>query len=131
MVENIIGKKLRQGPNEVTLQELTAQNGGHTPDLLGIYFGAHWAPPCRLFTPALSEFYVKLNAAAGRKRMEIVFVSNDGNEAAFERNYASMPFCAIPYQDDQRIQNLKQRFGINGIPTLVVLDCARKGELIS
>jgi nucleoredoxin len=33
-----------------------------------------------------------------------------------------MPFCAIPYTEDQRIQNLKQRFGINGIPTLVILD---------
>lgn len=40
-----------------------------------------------------------------------------------------MPFAAIPYTDEQRIQNLKQRFGINGIPTLVVLD--RKGEMVS
>ncbi len=63
--------------------------------------------------------------------MEIVFCSNDGNEAAFERNYATMPFVAIPYTDEQRIQNLKQRFGINGIPTLVVLDGKRGGELIS
>jgi len=33
-----------------------------------------------------------------------------------------MPWAAIPYSDEQRIQNLKQKFGINGIPTLVVLD---------
>ena len=63
--------------------------------------------------------------------MEIIFCSNDGNEAAFERNYATMPFAAIPYIDEQRIQNLKQRYGINGIPTLVVLDFNRGGELIS
>lgn len=38
------------------------------------------------------------------KRIDIVFCSNDGNEAAFERNYAKMPgFYAIPYTDDQRI----------------------------
>ena len=65
----------------------------------------------------------------GAKKIEIVFCSIDGNEAAFDRNYATMPFAAIPYTNDQRIQNLKQRFGINGIPTLVVLD--RRGDLIS
>ena len=63
--------------------------------------------------------------------MEIVFCSNDGNEAAFERNFANMPFCAIPYQEEQRIQNLKQRFGINGIPTLIIIDFNRGGELVS
>jgi nucleoredoxin len=63
------------------------------------------------------------------KKIEVVFCSLDGNEQAFERHYKDMPFCAIPYTDEQRIQNLKQRFGINGIPTLVVLD--RRGEMVS
>ena len=63
--------------------------------------------------------------------MEIVFCSNDGNEAAFERNFATMPWLAVPYAEEQRIQNLKQRYGINGIPTLVVLDYRRGGELVS
>ena len=100
-------------------------------DFVGMYFGAHWAPPCRLFTPSLAEFYSKINSGGdlSAKKIEIVFCSLDGNQAAFERNYAEMPFCAVPYEDEQRIQNLKQRFGINGIPTLVVLD--KKGDLIS
>ena len=130
MVENVIGKNLRYGGETLSLSELVENSGG-TPDLLGIYFGAHWAPPCRLFTPALTDFYNKINPVGGKKRMEIVFCSNDGNEAAFERNYATMPFAAIPYTDEQRIQNLKQRYGINGIPTLVVLDFNRGGELVS
>ena len=25
--------------------------------VIGIYFSAHWCPPCRQFTPLLSEFY--------------------------------------------------------------------------
>lgn len=25
--------------------------------IIGFYFSAHWCPPCRLFTPALAEFY--------------------------------------------------------------------------
>ena len=26
-------------------------------DLICIYFGAYWLPPCRAFTPVLKEFY--------------------------------------------------------------------------
>ncbi len=101
MVENVIGKTLRRGPNTIAVSDLVTPSGG-APELLAIYFGAHWAPPCRLFTPALTEFYNKINEPL-KKRVEIVFCSNDGNEAAFERNFATMPFCAIPYTDDQRI----------------------------
>ena len=122
-MEEIIGKSLRRGKETVDLETILST----TQDFIGIYFGAHWAPPCRLFTPALAEFYNKINA--DHTKIEIIFCSIDGNEAAFERNYGEMPFCAVPYSDEQRIQNLKQRFGINGIPTLVVLD--KQGEMVS
>ena len=46
----------------------------------------------------------------------------DGNEAAFERNYAEMPWFAVDYKDTARISSLKQRYGINGLPTLVIID---------
>jgi nucleoredoxin len=125
-----VGKSVRMGPHTVEVESLLASGA----EFIAIYFGAHWAPPCRLFTPALSDFYDKVNSLAqpldkGQRKIEIVFCSIDGNEAAFERNYGEMPFAAIPYTDEQRIQNLKQRFGINGIPTLVVLD--RRGEMVS
>ena len=68
---------------------------------IAIYFGAHWAPPCRLFTTTLSEFYSKINK--DEKLLEVVFCSIDGNEAAFERNYNQMPWCAIPYTEESRI----------------------------
>lgn len=29
--------------------------------VVGIYFGAHWAPPCRLFTEKLARFHCKVN----------------------------------------------------------------------
>ena len=43
--------------------------------LIGIYFSAHWCPPCRGFTPILSEFYKVANQE--KKQIEIVFVSCD------------------------------------------------------
>ena len=56
MVESILGSQLRRGQDTIKLEEVV-DSFGNTPDLIGIYFGAHWAPPCRLFTPALVEFY--------------------------------------------------------------------------
>ena len=96
MVESVIGSTLRFGQDTLSIKEMVEIHG--TPDLIGIYFGAHWAPPCRLFTPALTEFYNNINKTG--KRMELIFCSNDGNDAAFERNYATMPFAAIPYTDE-------------------------------
>lgn len=113
--EAIFGATLRQAKSEVaTAASLTGAR------FTGIYFGAHWAPPCRLFTKTLAEFYE--NANKGARQFEVVFVSVDGNEAAFERNFAEMPWLAVEYKDTARIASLKQRYGINGLPTLVILD---------
>ncbi len=94
---------------------------------VAIYFGAHWAPPCRLFTKILTEFYNKTNETS--KLIEVVFVSIDGNQAAFDRNYKEMPWLAVPYKDEPRISALKQRYGINGIPTMVLID--NQGNLVT
>ena len=51
MVDSIIGKSFRKGQETISIENLPPV------ELIGIYFGAHWAPPCRLFTPSLTEFY--------------------------------------------------------------------------
>ncbi len=62
------------------------------------------------------------------KVFEVIFVSIDGNAEAFERNFAEMPWLAVPFSDDARIASLKQKFGINGIPTLIIVDT--QGNLV-
>merc|ERR1712154_246759 len=44
--------------------------------IIAFYFSAHWCPPCRLFTPLLTEFYSDL-VTSGGEPLEIVFVSSD------------------------------------------------------
>ena len=50
--------------------------------VVGIYFSAHWCPPCRGFTPILSDIYNDLGT--GEDKFQIVFVSSDRNEQAFD-----------------------------------------------
>jgi len=66
---------------------------------VGIYFSAHWCPPCRGFTPKLAEFYKKRH---NEKNFEIVFVSSDKNEDEFQTYRKEMPWLALPFADRDR-----------------------------
>jgi len=93
--------------------------------IIGIYFSAHWCPPCRQFTPKLVKFR---NAHADQ--FEVVFVSSD-RSADDQQKYmkeAGMPWPAIPFGSAQ-VPLLKGNFKISGIPSLVIVD--EKGKLIS
>lgn len=90
---------------------------------VGIYFSAHWCPPCRRFTPTLAAFYDMVKEQ-NPDDLEIVFVSSDKGEAEFNEYFSEMPWLALPYQDRERAEKLKRRFNVSGIPTFVVLDGA-------
>jgi len=99
--------------------------------VIGLYFSAHWCPPCRGFTPVLSDFYKKFKASHPRKDdLEIVFVSSDRDLASFEEYHAEMPFLALPYVDRDRKAALSKKFKVQGIPTLVFID-ADTGKIIT
>uniref|UniRef100_A0A5B7B7T9 protein-disulfide reductase n=1 Tax=Davidia involucrata TaxID=16924 RepID=A0A5B7B7T9_DAVIN len=86
---------------------------------VGLYFGAHWCPPCRTFTAQLIEAYNELFTTQNQC-FEIVFVSTDRDSEEFDLNTSDMPWLAIPYEDRTR-QDLCRIFGIKGIPALVLL----------
>ena len=91
----------------------------------GLYFSAHWCPPCRGFTPKLINFYEVANKT--EKQLEIIFVTSDKSKADFNEYFGSMPWLSIPFGDDS-INNLKEAFGIMGIPTFLVFNS--DGKLI-
>jgi len=88
--------------------------------VVGIYFSAHWCPPCRGFTPKLAEAYTKYVAAG--KNFEIVFVSSDKNEPAFDEYFGEMPWLALPFADRERKEALNKKYKVRGIPSLVIVD---------
>merc|ERR1719371_51857 len=63
---------------------------------VGIYFSAHWCPPCRGFTPQLAKAYSEHLKA---KDLEIVFVSSDKDEAAFNDYFGEMPWVPKPVME--------------------------------
>ena len=77
-------------------------------EFICLYFSAHWAPPCRLFTQILHhEFYDKVNSQG--KVAEVIFVTDDRTDKAFLNNIGKgslikdteetspMPWCSQPF----------------------------------
>jgi len=91
----------------------------------GLYFSAHWCPPCRNFTPKLKNFYEVVNK--NQKQIEIIFVTSDKSEAEFNEYFGSMPWISLPFKDES-IDILKQTFEVMGIPTFLVFNS--EGKLI-
>eukprot|EP00658_Telonema_sp_P-2_P038382 TRINITY_DN27556_c0_g1_i1.p1 TRINITY_DN27556_c0_g1~~TRINITY_DN27556_c0_g1_i1.p1 ORF type:complete len:1525 (-),score=378.05 TRINITY_DN27556_c0_g1_i1:111-4685(-) len=95
--------------------------------VLGIYFSAHWCPPCRNFTPKLAALYRALKQQ--NQPFEVVFCSSDRNATEFQEYLGSMPWLAVPFEQQAVLKKLKQNFEVSGIPKLVLIDQA--GQLIS
>lgn len=95
---------------------------------IGIYFSAHWCPPCRAFTPSLVEFHNNMTEQG--KPFEIVFVSSDREKSAMYdyMDEMKMPWLALPFGDDHK-QELSEKFNARSIPKLVIID--QNGKLIS
>jgi len=85
-----------------------------------IYFSAHWCPPCRGFTPVLADAYKKY--AVGD--VAVVFASSDRDEGSFGEYYGEMPWAALPFADRARKETLGEKFEVQGIPMLIVLDAS-------
>merc|ERR1711907_1658 len=112
--------------------ELCTKEGmKNTMDALGgkshimVYFSAHWCPPCRGYTPELSAAY---GSSTKQDTTAIAFVSSDQDEAGFNDYYGEMTFFALPYGARDKKQMLSEKYGVRGIPTLVLLD--GEGNLI-
>jgi nucleoredoxin len=86
----------------------------------GLYFSASWCPPCRRFTPKLTEVYQDLISQS--KPLEVIFISGDNDEKSFDSYFSKMPWLAIPFSDAQARESLNKTFKIMGIPTLVMID---------
>ena len=121
-LHELFGSKLKNAKkSSMSTDELAGKT-------IGVYFSAHWCPPCRAFTPNLVKFYNSLKKAD--KPFEIVFVSSDRDKKAMY-NYMKkmkMPWLVLPYGDEHK-KSLSSKFNVKGIPKLVILNSS--GKLIT
>jgi nucleoredoxin len=93
--------------------------------IYGLYFSAHWCPPCRKFTPQLVAYYNQI--ARDHPEFEIIFVSADKSAdgmATYMRE-SGMPWPAIEYGKLANVPAL-QKYAGKGIPDLVIVDASGK-----
>ena len=89
---------------------------------IGLYFSAHWCPPCRGFTPQLAKHYEE----GLKDNLHIVFVSGDRDEAAFASRGAG---STLPFER-RDAKDALSRPAASRIPTLAVID-STTGEVIT
>ena len=122
-MEAILGKQLRSKARG-SVATLAALRDSR---FVLVYCSASWCPPCRQFTPVLGAFYT---SAAARLKASFVLVSNDRDEASFQAYFKHMPWDLALSPEDSAGQALMQRFGIRGIPSLMVFS-ASSGALLT
>jgi len=88
---------------------------------LGLYFSAHWCPPCRQFTPRLKDFYAQYKEK--NPDFEIIFCSSDKDEAGMQSYFKDDhgDYLALPFAKRKEKDALSSMFDVEGIPTFVVL----------
>lgn len=114
---DLLGPKLQGKAGEV---DTAAALDGKT---VGLYFSAHWCPPCRGFTPKLASAYTDTFKA---KNLEVVFISSDRDKGAFDEYYGEMPWLALPYDARDLKNKISAKYKVKGIPSFVILDSAGK-----
>lgn len=89
--------------------------------VIAIYFEGHWCSSCAAFTPLLMSTYAELELAA--KSFEVVLVSFDVNRSELlgHMQDTGMAWLAVP-PDGGRVGALAQRYAVQFIPTLIVID---------
>ena len=75
------------------------------------YFSMMHCPPCREFTPLLSQLY---NAQI-TKHWEVIFFSCDLKQENFDAYLQKMPWFAMPFRD-KRLRSVALEFGVKEVP---------------
>ncbi len=98
-LNSLFGQKvINKAKEDIQVSSLQKEGG-----VIGIYFSAHWCPPCRGFTPKLAKFYEDFKKTSNGDKFEVIFASSDSDQAAFDEYYGEMPWLALPY-DERKIK---------------------------
>ena len=124
-MEELLGSKLID-PQGTTVETSSVIKGA---GVFGLYFSAHWCPPCKMFTPRLSRWYTEFHKNHPDKNFTIIFVSSDRSKEDFNVYRKEMAFHALPFEQRETKTRLSSKYKVQGIPTLIFLN--EHGDVIS
>jgi len=81
------------------------------------------------FIPTLRDSYMQLRNSG--KNIELIYISSDKDEAAFNNYYTAMPWLALPYPDRTLQIRLAMQFRLNGFRSAVVLVDPKTGVCLN
>ena len=113
-IKELFGKELTNAKSEkINPDQLKGK-------IVGIYFSAHWCPPCRKFTPQLVKFRDEM--VKNNKKFEVVFVSFDKDSKKMQgyMDETKMKWLAMPFNSPSK-DNVVKKYGVSGIPMLVIV----------
>eukprot|EP00927_Polykrikos_kofoidii_P075338 TRINITY_DN71483_c0_g1_i1.p1 TRINITY_DN71483_c0_g1~~TRINITY_DN71483_c0_g1_i1.p1 ORF type:complete len:205 (+),score=43.31 TRINITY_DN71483_c0_g1_i1:53-667(+) len=138
------------GPSLVTADgEKPTDTALAEKDKVALLFSGSWCPYCRDFEPFLGDLYKKLKDMDPNDT-EVVYVSVDVDEAAFQRAITAMLWPAIPYNKAQgngemplgfvrkKVRDetgkplgfFQRRYKLESVPSILVFD-RRTGNLVA
>lgn len=85
---------------------------------IGLLFSVASYRKCTEFTPNLVEVYNKLKENG--EDFEVVMISLEDDEEAFNQDFETMPWLALPF-NDKSSSKLARHFMLSTLPTLVIL----------
>ena len=94
-LSKLVGDKVISGNADKETETSCLEGSGK---VVGLYFSAHWCPPCRAFTPQLIQWYNNVKKGSNGEKFEIVFLSSDKDKHEFEEYFHEMPWYAVPYE---------------------------------
>jgi len=64
------------------------------------------------------------------KNFEIIFLSSDSDQESFEEYYKDMPWLTLDFKQQDKQEELSDKFHVSGIPKFILID-GDSGDIIS
>ena len=87
--------------------------------VIALYFSALWCKPCKEFTPKLVKMYEEANRTD--TQFQVILVSGDLTDSDFDEYYKTMPWLAVPF-DDEAGGDLATVHKVTNMPVLILVD---------
>ena len=88
-----------------------------------LYFSIHWCPSRLQFMPLLVRIYHELKAKG--EAFEVIYISSDCGQSAFDESFSSMPWLALPF-GDKRKRSLERKFKVQALPAVIAIGSSGK-----